>query len=87
MEQETDLDYIRRRLRETAGQHQRIALDAGVPQTTVSRIHNGAMPRLDTAQKLRDYLKRLEREKLTVERRGAVRRARAQRLAAPALGD
>ena len=87
MTTETDLEYVRRRLAETVGLHNQIAKESGIPQTTVSRIYQGAIPRMDTAEKLRDYLKRLERKALAVERRGAVRRARAQRLAAPALGD
>lgn len=87
MDQENDLQYLRRRLAETVGQHNRIALECGVPQTTVSRIHHGDVPRLDTAMKLLAYLKKLDQKELTVERRGAVRRARANRLAATALGD
>ncbi len=85
MTQENDLQYLRRRLAETVGLHHRISEESGVPQSTVSRIHLGHIPRLDTAMKLRDYLKKLERKKSAVVRRGAGRRAAVA--ASAALGD
>jgi predicted transcriptional regulator len=87
MKQENDLQYLRRRLAETVGHHHRIAAESGVPQSTVSRIHLGHVPRLDTAMKLRDYLKKMERKTLAVVRRGRGIRAAAQPAATPALRD
>jgi predicted transcriptional regulator len=63
MKNETDLQYIRRRLKETVGEHNTIAEKSKVPQSTISRIHLGAIPRLDTAIKLIKYLKKLEAAK------------------------
>lgn len=60
MKKETELQYIRRRLAETVGEHNTIAEKSKVPQSTISRIHLGAIPRLDTAIKLIKYLKKLE---------------------------
>lgn len=57
---ENDLVYLRRRLKETVGQHNQIAEKSGVPQSTISRIHLGATPRLDTAIKLVEELKKME---------------------------
>lgn len=57
---ENDLVYLRRRLKETFGQHNKIAEKSGVPQSTISRLHLGATPRLDTAIKLIEVLKRME---------------------------
>ena len=62
MSKENDLEYMRRRLKETERQHQKIAKASGVPQATISRIYNGAIPRLDTAIKLIAYLKKTERK-------------------------
>lgn len=89
MKQENDYQYLRRRLAETVGMHHQIAEESGVPQTTVSRIHLGAMPRLDTAMKLRDYLRKLERRTSAVARAGAGRRVGRPRNAAAsaALGQ
>lgn len=61
MKREDELQYLRRRLAETAGLHNLIAKNAGVPQGTVSRIHRGADPRMSTAVKLLAYLRQLER--------------------------
>lgn len=45
--------YLRRRLAEFEGQHNRIAVESGVPQSTVSRIHLGqCSPRLETVEPL-----------------------------------
>jgi predicted transcriptional regulator len=62
MRQENDLTYLRRRLKETIGQHNSIAERSGVPQSTISRLHLGATPRLDTAIKLIEVLKKMEQE-------------------------
>jgi predicted transcriptional regulator len=59
---ENDLTYLRRRLKETVGQHNKLAEKSGVPQSTISRIHLGAIPRLDNAIKLVDVLKKMEQE-------------------------
>jgi predicted transcriptional regulator len=74
MKRENDLEYLRRRLAETVGMHSQIAEAAGVPQSTVSRIHHGDMPRLDTAMRLLDLLRKMERKGLTL----VVRRGRAR---------
>jgi predicted transcriptional regulator len=49
--------YLRRRLGEFVGQHNKIAMETGVPQATVSRIHLDAdsSPRLSTVQPLLDW--------------------------------
>lgn len=76
MKREKLYDYIRQKLAERVGQHNRIAREAGIPQNTVSRIHLGkCMPRLDNAQKLLDYFEREER----AERRSTGRGVRAAR--------
>lgn len=73
MTREKLYDYIRRKLAERVGQHNRIAREAGIPQNTVSRIHLGrCIPRLDNAQKLLDYFEREERS----GRKSAARAAR-----------
>jgi transcriptional regulator with XRE-family HTH domain len=41
MTQENLTQYLRRRLSEMVGQHNRIAKEAGIPQTSVSRIYAG----------------------------------------------
>jgi len=61
MKTEHELAYLRRRLGETVGLHHIIAERTGVPQTTVSRIHRGADPRMSTAVKLLAYLRKIER--------------------------
>ena len=81
MDKENDLEYMRRRLKETERQHQKIAQASGVPQATISRIYNGAIPRLDTAIKLISYLKKAEKSAVTG--RGA-RLRKGAHLAAPA---
>jgi predicted transcriptional regulator len=55
MKNESHLQYLRRKLSETVGQHNQIAKRSKVPQSTISRIHLGAVPRLDTASKLIKY--------------------------------
>lgn len=41
MTQENLTQYLRRRLSTMVGQHNRIAKEAGIPQTSVSRIYAG----------------------------------------------
>lgn len=90
MRYETDYDYLRRRLAETVGQHNQIAQLTGVPQATVSRIHLGAMPRLNNAQKLLAYFRQLDRKGKSAVRRASAGRhvqAAADGATAPALCD
>jgi predicted transcriptional regulator len=54
--------YLRRRLSELKGHHNRIARETGVPQSTLSRIYLGqSSPTLATAQPVLDWLKRFDR--------------------------
>lgn len=56
--------YLRRRLDELKGQHNRIAIESGVPQSTVNRIHLGqGDPRLGTAQPLLDWFAQYDAKK------------------------
>jgi predicted transcriptional regulator len=56
MKRETINEYLRRRLSEVKGHHNRISIETGVPQATVSRIYLGKVsPTLDTAQPLLDW--------------------------------
>ena len=87
MKRENELQYLRRRLDETVGMHSLIAKHSGVPQMTVSRIYNGADPRLSTAVKLLGYLRKLERSRSAVAQRHIVRRGRSKPVAAAPLGD
>jgi predicted transcriptional regulator len=87
MKRENELEYLRRRLDETVGMHSLIAKASGVPQMTVSRIYNGADPRLSTAVKLLGYLRKLERSRSVVAQRHIVRRGRAKPVTPAALGD
>lgn len=41
MKTETLTQSIRRRLGDYVGEHSRIALESGIPQTTISRIYRG----------------------------------------------
>lgn len=53
------ISILRRRLVKSEGRHWIIAKDAGVAQSTVSRIHCGACdPRTSVTQKLLDYFDR-----------------------------
>lgn len=70
MKREPLYDYLRRRLGETAGMHNRIARESGVPQATVSRIYCGhGMPRLDTADRLLAWFEEQDRLAARVARR------------------
>lgn len=56
MKKEPIHDYVRRRLREFVGHHIRIARETGVPQSSISRIHQGASsPTLASVQPLIDW--------------------------------
>ena len=88
MKHEKIYDYIRRKLAERVGQHNRIAREAGIPQNTVSRIHLGkCIPRLDNAQKLLDYFEREERSGRKSAARVARRRVGRDTDAAAHLGQ
>ncbi|WP_162182742.1 helix-turn-helix domain-containing protein [Hydrogenophaga intermedia] len=57
MSTESIHDYLLRRLNDLKGHHNRMAEETGVGQATVSRIFAGqAMPRLDTAQLLLNWI-------------------------------
>ena len=91
MKKEPIKTYLRRRLSELAGYHNRIAKESGVPQATVSRIHAGlCSPRLDTAQPLLDWLEKHDKRRpalrLTNKKRGPTAR-RAKPKAAQPLGE
>lgn len=91
MKKEPIKTYLRSRLSELAGHHNRIAKESGVPQATVSRIHAGlCSPRLDTVQPLLDWFEK--HDKLPSALRfahtsGGLKARRAQREAAPALSE
>lgn len=62
MKKEPISDYLRRRLSELKGDHNRIARETGIPQATVSRIYLGQVsPRLNTVQPLLDWLDKHDR--------------------------
>lgn len=48
------------RLGQMQGHHVEIARETGIAQATVSRIYHGAMPRLDTAEKLLGWFERYD---------------------------
>lgn len=82
MKKEPIYEYLRRRLSEHAGQHNRIARESGVPQATVSRLHAGqSQPRIYTVQALLDWFDRHDRQSA---RRIANAGRRLQRRKAPA---
>ena len=84
MKREPLYDYLRRRLGETVGMHNRIAKESGVPQATVSRIYCGhGMPRLDKADKLLAWFERQDR----LAARAARRRVGRDTDAAAPLGQ
>lgn len=62
MKHEPMLERLRELLAKHKGEHQHIAQASGVPQTTVSRIYRGAIPRLDTADKLLKWFDAHERK-------------------------
>ena len=62
MRKEPISDYIRRRLAELTGHHNRIAKETGIAQATVSRIYQGQVsPTLDTAQPILDWIEAHDR--------------------------
>ena len=74
MKKEPIFDTLKRRLGEFSGQHNRIARESGVPQSTVSRIYLGqCTPRLDSAQALLNWFDAQD---------AAAQRAKAKRRAA-----
>lgn len=79
---ETLHDYLLRRLKEYRGRHSEICRETGVPQSTISRIHGGAMPTLATAQPLLDWFEAADSHAAAAPpRRSAARRAdRANRV-------
>lgn len=90
MKKEPIYEYLRRRLSEMAGHHNRIAKESGVPQATVSRIHAGqCSPRLDTVQPLLDWFEKHDKRSSALRipnaRRG-LKASRADGAAAAALG-
>lgn len=89
MKKETIENYLRRRLTEFTGQHNRIARESGVPQSTISRFHQGGgSPRLETVQPLMDWF--AKEDKASTRRvpnaGGLVKTGRANRRAAAAFG-
>lgn len=91
MKKEKISDYLRRRLDELAGHHNRISRESGVPQATVSRIHAGlCSPRLATVQPLLDWLAEHDKNPSALRithTRGGLKAGRARTAAAPAIGD
>lgn len=61
--------YLRRRLEEVPVPHLTIARESGVPQTTLSRVYRGAMPRLSTAEGLLNWFERYDRAQAGAARR------------------
>jgi predicted transcriptional regulator len=90
MNKEPIYDYLRRRLSELAGQHNRIAKESGVPQATVSRIHAGqCSPRLDTVQPLLDWFEKHDKRTSALRipnARGGLKARRVRTATATALG-
>jgi len=91
MKKEPISSYLRRRLQELAGHHNRIAKESGVPQATVSRIHAGlCSPRLDTVQPLLDWFEKHDKRPSALRitnTRGGLKAGRARSTAAPAVSD
>lgn len=84
-------DFLRRRLAESNGLHNRIAIETGVSQSTVSRIHHGqCSPTLDVVQPLLDWFDQYDRQssaRVGVRaKRIGIRRA-ADRAAAAPIGE
>ena len=91
MQKEPIAIYLRRRLQELAGHHNRIAKESGVPQATVSRIHAGlCSPRLDTVQPLLDWFAKHDKRPSALRithTRGGLKAGRARRAAAAPIGE
>lgn len=89
MKKEPIYNYLRRRLADAKGLHNRIAAESGVSQSTVSRIHLGqCSPSLEVVQPLLDWFDRYDKSAAVAVRtkRVGVRRG-AGRAAATALGE
>lgn len=72
MKKESLSEYLRRRLSEVVGDHNRISRETGVSQSTVSRIHLGqASPRLGTIEPLLAWFE--AQDKAKARRRSATR--------------
>ena len=56
------LDYVRRKLADSAGHRAEISEETGVPYFTLAKIAQGvtANPRTDTVQRLHDYFRKHE---------------------------
>jgi predicted transcriptional regulator len=91
MKKEPIYTYLRRRLSELAGQHNRIAKESGVPQATVSRIHAGlCSPRLDTVQPLLDWFEKHDKRASALRipnTRSGLKARRARGAATAALSE
>lgn len=72
-------DYLMTRMTELQGQHAEMARETGIAQATVSRIFHGAMPRLDTAEKLLGWISTRDAREA---RKSARKRAAAAAVAA-----
>ena len=84
MKKEPINDYLRRRLSELTGHHNRIAKETGIAQATVSRIYMGRVsPTLDTAQPILDWIDEWDRSAVG----GKARRRTRERATASALGQ
>jgi len=56
--------YLRRRLTELVGLHNRMAKETGVAQASISRIYHGqSSPTLDTVQPLLDWIDAYDRKR------------------------
>lgn len=75
MKKETPHQYLLRRLADLKGLHNQMAKASGVSQASVSRIFQGqAVPRMDTAQKLLNYIEAHDRKLASVKRARSARR-------------
>lgn len=89
MKKEPIYDYLRRRLADLKGLHNRIAIETSVSQSTVSRIHLGqCSPSLDVVQPLLDWFERYDKSTAVAGRAKRVRvRRSSSGAAAPALSE
>ncbi len=70
MPKETLHQYLLRRLDDLKGHHNRIAIETGVGQATVSRIYlRKVVPRLNTSQLILDWIER--HDQAVAEKAGA----------------
>ena len=88
MKNEPVHDYLKRRLSEMPRMHHRIAKEAGIPQSSLSRVYTGkASPMLSTAQKLIDWLHEHDKKAQAATLTGKSNRARAVRVAGRASAE